>query len=69
MATADPVHVSEALSAFPYPGTREQLVRFADRTGADESVVTALTLLPAGRYANSAEVMRAVAGDDTGPGH
>lgn len=60
MSHPDPVHVSDALSAFPYPGTQRELLRFAEQRGADESVVHALAALPARTYANSAEVMRAI---------
>lgn len=35
MSHPDPVHVSDALSAFPYPGTERELLRFVQRTGAD----------------------------------
>ena len=60
MSHPDPVHVSDALSAFPYPGTQRELLRFAKQRGADESVVHALAALPPGTYANSAEVMRTI---------
>jgi len=60
MSHPDPVHVSDALSAFAYPGTQRELLRFAKAHGADESVVSALAALPPGTYANSAEVMRTI---------
>jgi hypothetical protein len=66
MAITDPLRVEDALSHFPYPGSRDALVAYARRTGADEDVVAALEAIPHGRYRSSAEVMREVA-DDTDP--
>jgi hypothetical protein len=63
MAITDPVRVEDALSHFPYPGSRGQLMAYADRTGADEGIMAALRAIPARIYRNSAEVMRAVAND------
>ena len=49
--------VIQVLADAPFPATREQLIRFAQRNGANESVMFALSALTSGYTFDSVEGM------------
>lgn len=51
------IDVMQVLESAPFPATREELLRFAQRHGADGSVMFALSALPSGFTFTSSEEM------------
>jgi hypothetical protein len=60
---ADRLQVVATVSNADFPATRDDLVDFARRNGAYETVVETLAGLPAGSYPDAASVAGAVGGD------
>lgn len=60
MTKRDEIRVDKALQGLDFPATREQLVDFATDREADAETLAALRSVPAGDYANKAQVLDAV---------
>lgn len=55
------IDVMQVLESAQFPATREELLRFAQRHGADESVMFALSALPSGfTFATSDEMCQLI---------
>lgn len=60
MTKRDEIRVDKALQGLEFPADREQLVDFATDRAADAETLAALRGIPAGQYANKAQVLDAV---------
>jgi len=60
MTKRDEIRVDKALQGLDFPATREQLIDFATDREADTETLAALRSIPAGDYANKAQVLDAV---------
>lgn len=60
MATTDAGRGRQALSEADFPSGKEDLVRRATRSGADQDTVRALNAIPPVSYANVGEVLQSV---------
>lgn len=58
--TTDRSHLKASLSAVDFPASKEQLVTYAETTGADEGTLSALRAMPPADYNNLTEVIRSV---------
>lgn len=58
--TTDRQTLRATLSAKDFPAAKEDLVTYAESTGADEGTVRALRAMPPAEYANVGEVERSV---------
>lgn len=70
MTKRDELRVDKALQGLEFPASREHLIDFATDREVDAETLAALRALPAGNYANKAQVLDAVPqepeGDDPG---
>lgn len=58
--TTDRQTLRATLSAKDFPAGKDELVSYAENSGADEGTVRALRAMPPAEYANVAEVERSV---------
>jgi hypothetical protein len=56
----DEIRVEKALQGLEFPASRAQLIEFATDREADPETLAALRSVPAGEYANKAQVVGAV---------
>jgi hypothetical protein len=56
----NPIEIQKALGGVDYPASAEDLVKNAEQSGADKSVLEVLRKLPQGSYDSPAEVSKAV---------
>jgi hypothetical protein len=60
MADVNPVQIQKYLRGVDYPASKEDLIKHAEREGADQSVLSMLERLPDGRYQTPADVSEAI---------
>ncbi|WP_336714751.1 DUF2795 domain-containing protein [Arthrobacter sp. USHLN218] len=63
MANPSPIDIQKALGGVDYPASAADLVKKAEDSGADSSVIDVLRGLPDRQYETPAEVNKAVAGN------
>lgn len=61
-ATPNPIQVQKFLGGIDYPASKEDIVRTAKESGADENVLSALEGIPDREYDGPTAVSEAVAG-------
>lgn len=62
MTTPNPIQVQKFLGGIDYPASKEDIVRTAKESGADENVLDALEGIPDREYDGPTAVSEAVAG-------
>ena len=62
MTTPNPIQVQKFLGGIDYPASKEDIVRTAKESGADENVLNALEGIPDREYDGPTAVSEAVAG-------
>lgn len=62
MSKANPIEVQKHLSGVDYPASREDLVRAAERNGADQDTVELLRALPDRTYDGPSGVSKEIGG-------
>ncbi|GLB66564.1 DUF2795 domain-containing protein [Arthrobacter mangrovi] len=62
MANPSPIDIQKALGGVDYPASAADLVKKAEDSGADSSVLKALRGLPDRQYETPAEVNKAIGG-------
>ncbi|MFI9454068.1 DUF2795 domain-containing protein [Amycolatopsis sp. NPDC052450] len=62
MSKANPIEVQKHLSGVDYPASREDLVRAAERNGADQNTVDLLRDLPDRTYEGPSGVSKEIGG-------
>jgi hypothetical protein len=59
MAKVNPIQIQRYLKGLDYPVSKEQLVRHAEQSGADDQVLAALRQLPGNKFNSPNEVSEA----------
>jgi hypothetical protein len=62
MADVNPIELQKHLGGVDYPASRDDLVRKAERNGADEDILEALRGIPDQEYDSPTAVTKAVSG-------
>ncbi|MDP9374906.1 MAG: DUF2795 domain-containing protein [Chloroflexota bacterium] len=60
MAKVNPIQAQKFLKGMDYPASKEDLVKHAEKQGADENVRSALEQLPEEQYETPADVSQAL---------
>jgi hypothetical protein len=60
MAKVNPIQLQKHLKGVDYPASKEQLVQYAQKQGADENAISVLQQLPDEEYESPTDVSEAV---------
>jgi hypothetical protein len=60
MVTVNPVQIQKFLKGVDYPASKDDLIRHAEKEGADQNVRDALARLPDERFQTPADVSQAI---------
>jgi hypothetical protein len=60
MVTVNPVQIQKFLKGVDYPASKDDLIRQAEKEGADQNVRDALARLPDERFQTPADVSQAI---------
>jgi hypothetical protein len=60
MARANPIEVEKSLKGIAFPARKEDLVKHAQKQGADQNVLETIKSLPEEEFHNAADVAKAI---------
>ncbi|PRX97316.1 DUF2795 domain-containing protein [Allonocardiopsis opalescens] len=60
MSAVEDLRVAKALDGVGYPASKDELIAYAERNGADERALDALRAVPEGSYPSGGAVVDAV---------